>query len=253
MKMNGFLGLGLVIVLVCSLVGPIRADDKAARAILEKAIKAVGGEERLIKSSAMIWKAKGTFAAGETESGFTGQVIVQGLDHFRSTFEGKFADNPFKVVTVLSGDKGWRKVMDNSVIMDATALASEKQSLYLLITPLTLLPLRGKGFQLEADGEEMVGKVAAVVLKGTGPDGKDFALYFDKKTGFPIKQVAKVTSSMGEEFTQERLYGDYKVFDGIKRPTKIVTKRERQKFVEEEITEFKIVNEVDSATFAEPK
>jgi hypothetical protein len=253
MKMNGFLGVGLVMVLVCSLAGPTRADDKAVKAILDKAIRALGGEEKLTRSNAISWKAKGTFAAGESESGFTGQVTVHGLDHFRSAFEGKFGDNPFKVVTVLSGDKGWRKVMNDSTTMDATALASEKQSLYLLITPLTLLPLKGKGYQLEVDGEEMVGKVAAVVLKGTGPDGKDFALYFDKKTGFPIKQVAKVTSSMGEEFTQERLYGDYKVFDGIKRPTKIVTKREGAKFVEEEITEFKIVNKVDPATFAAPK
>jgi len=253
MKMKGFLGMGLVMVFGSSLVGPIRADDKHAKAILDKAIRALGAEARLSKASAITWKAKGTFSTNEDQSGFTGQVTVQGLDHSRAAFEGKFGDNPFKVVTVLSGDKGWRKVMDDTVAMNATALASEKQNLYLLITPLTLVPLKGKGFQLEVAGEEKVGGQAAIVLRGTGPDGKDFRLSFDKKSGLPIKQVAKVTSFVGEEYTQERLFSEYKEFDGIKWPTKIVSKREGEKFVEEEITEFKVLDRVNPQIFTEPK
>jgi hypothetical protein len=253
MKMKRFLGAVLVTVFGLGLAGPIRADDKDAKAILDKAIKALGGEEKLSKASAITWKVKGKISFGENESGFTGQVTVQGVDHFRSLFEGEFNDNKFKAVTVLSGDKGWRKFMDNSMIMDATALASEKQNLYLLITPLTLVPLKGKGFQIEVADDEKVGGKAAVVLKVTGPDGKDFTLAFDKETGLPVKQVAKVTGFMGDEFTQERIYSAYKDFNGIKRPTKIVSKRDGEKFVDEEITEFKVLDKVAPETFSEPK
>ncbi|HKI18411.1 MAG TPA: hypothetical protein VKA15_11045 [Isosphaeraceae bacterium] len=253
MKMKRFLGAVLVTVFGLSLVGPIQADEKDAKAILDKAIKALGGEEKLSKASAITWKAKGKFSFGENESGFTGQVTVQGVDHFRALFEGEFGGNPFKAVTVLSGDKGWRKFMDDSMIMDATALASEKQNLYLLITPFTLVPLKGKGFQIEVAGEEKVGDKAAVVLKVTGPDGKDFKLSFDKETGLPVKEVAKVTGFMGDEFTQERVYSVYKDFDGIKRPTKIVSKRDGEPFMDEEITEFKVLNKVDPRIFTEPK
>ena len=143
--------------------------------------------------------------------------------------------------------------MNDVIKMDATGLASEKQNLYLLVTPLTLLPLKGKGFQIETAGAEKVGDKAAVVLKVIGPDRKGFTLYFDEETGLPVKQVATVTGFMGDEFTQERLYSDYKDFGGIKRPTKIVTKRNGEKFVEEEITEFKVLNKVNPQTFAEPK
>jgi hypothetical protein len=253
MKMKRFLGAVLVTVFGLSLVGPIRADDKDAKAILEKAIKALGGEEKLSKASAITWKSKGKFSFGENESGFTGQLTVQGVDHFRALFEGEFGGNQFKVVTVLSGDKGWRKFMDDSMILDADGLANEKRNLYLLITPLTLVPLKGKGFQIELAGEEKVGEKAAVVLKVTGPDRKDFKLSFDKETGLPVKQVAKVIGLMGDEFTQESVYSAYKDFDGIKRPTKIVSKRDGEKFVDEEITEFKVLDKVDPGTFTEPK
>ena len=73
-----------------SLVGPIRADDKHAKAIIDKAIRALGAEARLSKASAITWKAKGKISSGENESDFKGQVIVQGTDHFRSFFEGEF-------------------------------------------------------------------------------------------------------------------------------------------------------------------
>jgi hypothetical protein len=116
-----------------------------------------------------------------------------------------------------------------------------------------LVPLKGKGFQIEMAGEEKVGDKAAVILKVKGPDGKDFTLSFDKETGLPVKEVAKVIGFMGDEFTQERVYSAYQDVNGIKRPMKIVSTRNGEKFVDEEITEFKVLDNVDPETFTEPK
>ena len=48
-----------------------------------------------------------------------------------SEFEGKFGDNDVKGVTVLSGDKGWRKFGENDMEMDGDAIANEKRRIYL--------------------------------------------------------------------------------------------------------------------------
>ena len=40
---------------------------------------------------------------------FTGQSTAQGLDRYRAEFEGEFNGNSVKGVTVVDGDKGWRK------------------------------------------------------------------------------------------------------------------------------------------------
>ena len=88
----------------------------------------------------------------------------------------------------------------------------------------------------------------------TGPDGKDFTLYFDKESGLPVKLVAKVVGFRGDEYTQETTYRDYKDFDGIKKATKIeANATARSVPVNFEITEFKVLDKVDAKTFTEPK
>jgi hypothetical protein len=106
---------------------------------------------------------------------------------------------------------------------------------------------------VQAAGEEKVGDKAAVKIKGTGPDDKEFTLYFDKETGLPLKMVAKVAGFMGGEFLQETTYSDYKEMGGIKKAAKITATRDGAKFLNQEITDFKVVDKLDPKTFAEPE
>jgi hypothetical protein len=251
--MKRFLGAVFVAMIFSGLGGSTRADDPDPKVILDKAINALGGEEKLAKAVSATWKAKGKLTINDADSEFTGRIIAKDADHFRLELEGEFNGNKFNAVTVVNGDKGWRKVGDNSMDIDKDGLAVEKRNFYVMATPTTLVQLKGKDFKIQSGGEEKVGDKPAIALKVTGPDGKDFTLYFDKESGLPIRQVAKVTGFMGDEFTQERLYSDYKDFDGVKKATKVVAKRDGEKFVDEEITEFKIMEKIEADTFSEPK
>jgi len=124
---------------------------------------------------------------------------------------------------------------------------------YLQLIAVTLVPLKGKGFKVEAAGEEKINDKPAVILKVTGPDGKDFKLYFDKEGGQPVKMVATVKGFQGEDFVQETTYAGYRDFGGIKKATKVESRRDGKKFLEQEITDFKVVDKVDPEAFAEPK
>jgi hypothetical protein len=156
-------------------------------------------------------------------------------------------------LTVLAGDKGWRSFMGMTMDLDGDALVNEKRNVYLQVIPTTLVPLKDKRYKLEAANEDKVGDKPAVGVKVTGPDGKDFSIFFDKETGLPVKVVAKVLDFMGNEFTQETIYDGYKDFEGIKKATKLKGKRDGQDFLDAEITEFKILDKVDPKTFAKPE
>jgi len=245
--------LSAVLVTVLFGLGARAADDKDVKAVLDKAIKALGGEEKLAAIKAVTWKSKGKVKIGDDENPFTGQATMQGLDQYRSEFNGEFMGNQVKGVVVLNGDKGWRQFADMTMELDKDGIANEKRSVYLQLTPVTLMPLKGKGFKVEAAKGEKVGGKPAVGVKVTAPDGKDFTLYFDEESGLPVKQVAKVVGFMGDEATQETTFGNYKTFDGIKKATKIESKRNGERFVDAEVTEFKVLKKVDPKTFEEPK
>jgi hypothetical protein len=238
---------------ILSAAGLVRADDKAVAALLDKAIKAVGGEPKLAKAPAIFWKGKGKIIFNGMENEFTSQVTAKGLDHVRSEFEGDFGGNKVKGVTLIVGDKGWRAFGDMNMAIEGDFLTAEKRNLALQILPATLVGLKGKGFKLESVDDEKVGDKPAAGIKVTEEGGKDFRLYFDKESGLPVKLVAVVAGFMGDEYTQETTFSAYKEFDGIKKATKIENRRDGELFVSNEITEFKILEKVPAETFAEPK
>jgi outer membrane lipoprotein-sorting protein len=244
--MRLFLAASLAVILF---VVPSRADEKDAKAILDKAINALGGAEKLNKVKAFSWKSKGTITFNDNENEFTGEVTIKGLDQYRR----EFGNDQFSGVVVVDGNKGWRKFGDNSTELEGDGLANEKRAIYLNVIPITLVPLNGNGFKFEAAGEEKVADKPANVLKVTGPDGKDFKLYFDKESGLPAKLVAQVLSFQGDEYTSETTYSNYKDFGGIKKATKLEIKRDGNPFQSWEITEFKILDKVEPDTFTEPK
>jgi hypothetical protein len=250
--MRRFLGPVIALTLVSAPLPRTWADEPDAKAVIDRAIRAKGGEEKL-KAAAFRWKSKGTLTINGSDNRITTATTIQGLDRCRREFEGDFNGQTFRAVTVLDGDAGWRRFADMTMELDADSLANEKRTTYLQLVPVILYPLKEQGFQSKVAGEETIGGKPASVLKVTGPDGKDFTLAFDKESGLPVRLVATVQGFMGEEFVQESTYADYKDFDGIREATRLESKRDGEPLVRLEVTEFKVLEKVDPEAFAEPK
>ena len=251
--MKPFLGAALAMVIVAAASTSARADDKDPTAILDRAIKATGGEEKLKKIDAMTWKTKAVVTINGDNNPFSAESTVQGLDHYRTEFDIEFQGNALKGVVVLSGNKGWRKFGDQNAEMEDDAIANEKRLIALQVIPTKLVVLKEKGYKLEAAAEQKVGDKPAAGIKVTCPDGKDFTIYFDKESGLPVRTVARVIGFDGQEFTQETTLADYKDFDGIKRATKHDSKHDGEDFVKAEISDVKFLDKVDAKTFKEPE
>jgi hypothetical protein len=252
--MTKVLGAVVATALVLSASRAVRADGPDAKVVIDKAIQALGGEQKLtgLEAKTVETKAKGTIVFNGNEGTFTQKVTTTGIDHFRRDFEGDFGGTPVKGVTVMAGDKGWRKFGGNTSNLEDDQFTNEKRTIYLQLVPASILPLKGKDFKVESTKEEKVDNKPAVGLKIIGPDKKDFELYFDKETGLPVKLVAVVKGFMGEDFKQETTFGNWKEFDGVKRATKVVTLHDGQKFIDLEITDVKSTDKADPKTFTEP-
>src|SRR5262245_22297909 len=109
--MNRLLGAAVLVLLAAC--GSARADERAAKAILDKAIKAVGGEERLSKIKAFTVKGKGTIVLDGDDIPFTFRTTAKGIEQYRSTYEGTAGGEKFAGTVVIDGDKGWRKHNDD--------------------------------------------------------------------------------------------------------------------------------------------
>jgi hypothetical protein len=246
--------LGIMVATACLSGSGLAAfgDEKDATPILEKAIGALGGEAKLAKALRASWTGSGTITFNDNEAPIKIKTTVDGIDCQRGEMELEFNGMPVKAVMVVNGAKGWRKFGENTQELDEEMVAGSRQLNYLQAVGSTILPLKTKGFKAEAAPDEKSGDKLMSVVKGTGPDGKTFTLYLDKETGLPLKLVATVRGFEGE-VKQETVYSDYKEFEGIKRATKVESKRDGNPYLKIEYSDFKLIEKPDPKTFAEPE
>jgi hypothetical protein len=229
------------------------ADEKDVQAVLDKAITALGGEDKLSKIEAVAWKGKGKMMLGDSqEHEFTSQIIAQGFDRFRSQLEAEgVVGRQLRMLSVLNRDKVWLSVGGMALKPDH-ALAGLKRSAYFALIPVTVVPLKCPGFKVQAAGEEQVAGEPALVIKVTCPDGSDIAISFNKNSGRPVKAAGKVFALDDREVMQEATYSAYRNFGGIHVATRLEVKIDGKPYRRQELTEFKVLDKVEPSTFSTP-
>jgi outer membrane lipoprotein-sorting protein len=242
----------LALALVVVAAGAARADDKAdSKAVIAKAIKAVGGEEKLAKHKAETFKGKGKFYGMGDGLDYTGEWSVQAPDKMR--VEIKAGD--FTFVRVINGDKVWMKLGENTQEVDDKDQIKEAKENMFAERVASLLPLvKEKGFEFAALGEVKVGDKPAVAVRASHKGHRDVNLFFDKDTGLLVKSETVVKDEMagGKEQTQETLFSDFKEFGGVKHPTKMTINRDGAKYVTLEVTEMEPKEKIDDKVFEKP-
>jgi hypothetical protein len=220
---------------------------------VDKAIQAMGRDTQAKgdKYKAATMKIKGTVHITGTPLPYTGEMAVQLPEQSRLTIDGEVMGQPFKVIVVVNGDKGWIKLKDKTMELDKDKLAEEREGNYARWVTL-LTPLKDKAFSLSPLGEVKVGKADAVGVKVSRKNHRDVNLFFDKQTHLLLKSEFRVKDDSGKEVTQEVLYSDFKDIDGVKRPQKIVIKRDGNEFLDGEMSDFKLVEKLDGSEFEKP-
>jgi outer membrane lipoprotein-sorting protein len=228
------------------LVAGVAWSGDDARAVIDNAIKAMGGAKNLAKFKAMTFSEKGTYYGMGEGLPYTGKYALQWPNQFRMEIAGVFT-------TVLNGDKGWVKSPK-----ETREMTEQERKVYQVERRAgwvsSLVPLQDPEFALSklSDGD-VEGKPAAGVLV-TRKGYPKVKLYFDKKSGLPVKTSYRVQAPEKEfkETTQEIYYSNYQPVDGVKMAHKLVVKRDGKLFVEAEVMDIHAKGKLANSVFAQP-
>ncbi|PID57487.1 MAG: peptidase M16 [Ignavibacteriae bacterium] len=191
-----------------------------AQTVIEKYYEALGGKDKIlnIKDSKIVMKAK-----------------MQGTDITLTLLKKEpnklYQEIDFgsgKQVVVFDGTKGEMRMMGQKQTLGEDKLSALDYQAR--IAPL--LDPEKNNIKLELAGMEKVDGKDAYNLIVTLKNGDKINNYFDVNTGLKIKEKSLLKTPQGN-FNQEIIQEDYKEFDGILTPTKIiqVTGPERMEMV----------------------
>jgi len=233
-------------------IATARADEAAdAKAIVTRAIKASGGQEALAKYKASTAKIKGELQAMGATVPFTGEMATDGNDRQRLALELELGGQKFTVTQVLNRDKGWVKLNDETMDMDADKLAEALEQAHSGWV-MTLVPLLAKEFTLTGLGESDVEGKPALGLRATFKGRRDISLFFDKQTHLLVKTESRVKDEeSGQEVNEETLLSQYEGKE-VKQPMKLNVKRDGKRYIDAELSDLKMVEKLDDETFAKP-
>ena len=203
---------------VLALALPAAAADP--KAVIEKAVAAHGGADKLDKFAGQRMTIKGTITAGGMEIELAGTRVWAFPDKEKMTATLTVGGQELPLVQVANGDKlsltigGEARPADDNAKADArlsvysNALAARLTPLLKAAGPYTLKP----GPDAAVDGSPAVGVVVE------HKEFKPVTLYFDKESGRLVKMTRPGRGEGGEEAERETVYGDYKAVDGVQVP-----------------------------------
>jgi hypothetical protein len=231
-----------------------RAQEEAARAVLERAIKAHGGEEQLARVRTDRVKTQGTLFVLKRAVPFTAESTVQLPGQFKNVIELTDADGQkHTIVHLINGEKMevWIDGKPEKTIEPA-ALAEMRDTL-LLERVVRLVPLlRDRSFDLAPLEPIRVNDRPAVGIKVTSRHRREVRLYFDKEMGFLVKTEHALGDGAGKQVREERYFGNFKDVEGCIRPFKVMAFRDGKKVMEALVTEIKRLERLDDGEFTRP-
>jgi hypothetical protein len=246
--MRKFLTATLVVTL--SLAAARAADDIAvARAVIQRAVEAHGGVDRLARLKSHVRTMKGELNFGGAVPA-TCEVSCELPGKGRYAYELDKGNQKAQITLVINGDKGWQSGPGGAKEMSKQQLDEVDEELYVLWVT-TLVALRDEGFALSALPEIKVADQPAAGVKVTRKGRPDLKLYFDKKTGLLVKAERKGTEA-GIAINREYFFTEPKEFDGLKLPTRQVVFDNSNRKAEWAGITYKLVGKLDDSTFSKP-
>lgn len=230
--------------------GTTRANDDV-KAILEKALKAHGGKDKLAKEYAVRTKSKGTL---ELMGGiaFTSESAVQPPDKFKEVAQLEVMGQKVDVTVVFDGKKAWVSAAGMTMELDDKYVEEMKQGLHVMRL-MRLVFINDKSIEVAGLGEGKVEGRAAVGVKVSAKGYRDVNLYFDKETGLLTKIEGRgLDETSGQEVAEERIIQEYQEIDGLKVAKKVLINRDGKKYLEAEVLEVKATDKIDDNEFAKP-
>jgi hypothetical protein len=222
----------LVCLLFSCLFQPALHADEEAQALVERAIKAVGGEASLNRAKAVEMRLKGKVYAANDDTGvpFTATALTQLPDQFKHVMIYQNGGTKVTQTQIFNGDQVSIKInsnnVDGAIKIDPDLKAALLKGRFAdSLTQLTAL--KNKDYQLTSLGESKVSGNPVLGLKVVAPGRAEVELFFDKTSHLLVKTEHKqldprTRTTTRTEIIQEVFFSDYKVFDSTAEDERIL-------------------------------
>ena len=257
----GGIGMGMAASFLAGVSGARAAgerEDAEARAIIDKAIKAHGGADKLSQFKAVSAKWVGKHKVENMFYWDAVRVVTYEMpDKIRFDFE---VENPkggtFAFSRVVNGKRGWQGSVRGTRDLKEVEVAQIVDELY-AHWPASMVPLKDKGFEFSPVGNSTVDGKDAVGVRVSCKGRPDVNLFFDKKTGLAIKSDRRAKDpGTNQEYTAESIYRDHKAFQGVMWPTNRLDRRDGKDLEENsgrfELSEFQAHDKLEEKSLARP-
>jgi hypothetical protein len=249
--MRTCLALSFVLSLLLFGGGGARAADKDLLAIIDKAIKAHGGAEKLDPERAARTKVKGTMDFGGVGISFTAEGTTQ-ADKSKEVIQLSVNGQEVTIINVFNGVKGWVKADGATKELEGAQLEDRKETAYWNKLE-SLVFLSDKSLELSPAGETKVNDRPAVGIKVVSKGHKYVKLFFDKESGLLVKSEHPGTDpTTMQEAVVEQIWQDHQDVDGLKVAKKSLVNLDGKKFIEVEFTEVTFPKKLAKDEFDEP-
>lgn len=268
----GGIGMGLAASILAASVARGQAagerDDAQARAIIDKAILAHGGAEKLSPFKAVSAKWVGKHKIENQYYGDAVRVVTYEMptsdmpDKIRFDFE---VENPkgssFAFTRVVNGKQGWQGSARGTRDLKAAEVAQIVDELYAhwlaSVVPFQDVLHKDKGFEFSVWGHVAVDGKDAVGVRVSRQGRPEVILFFNKQSGLVVKSERRAKDPVtNEEYTAESIYRDHKAFQGVLWPTLRLDRRNGQDLEENsgrfELTEYAARDKLAESSLARP-
>jgi hypothetical protein len=230
---------GLVVLCLCA--AGSRAEEP--RAVIERAVKAVGGEDILSLGPANHAKHKGSVSVGQLKQDFNVkyETYTQEDGKYRLIFQMDLGANgpQTEIVQFRAVDGNWYRGIDDTVTkLTGDELIPLEMGVYMDRLAALLPLLKDKGFTLAGLPEAKVQDRLALGVKVSSKGKPDVQLYFDKETGLLVKYAYRGPDGAGmKDVLHEGILSDYRTAD-MATPAEAVLKQAGVGTTEKEVLAF---------------
>jgi hypothetical protein len=235
------------------LAAPLHGSDETVAKVVKRAIEAHGGKAALARFDRHHVILRGVVEAPKGDKiPFASELWHQYPYLSRNNLTLTIQGNEIKYV-VISGDRfGWIKTNDNLRKMSEPELKSLRQKSYAWHLA-SLNPLvDDTSLVIKHIGEKRIENDFMIGIRVSSRERFDVDLFFHKQNHFLSAIVNKEIDLKGVFSDVTTVLLDYKSFDGVKYPKKIIKINTDVRTIEE-VKEFRAGHTIDQGLFAEPK
>ena len=231
---------------------PSAQEREEALKVVDQAIKAHGGAERLAKIKAVVKKTTGFFGPADP---FAAEMVlhVQFPDKIRNTQKCKRPDGEVEIDVALNGESGWYRGQGKSVdIVAKSADARDVKTQIYLESIETRLPLKEEGTVVRPLADQLVNGKLANGVRVKQKDMPALNLFFDAQTHLLVK-LTTLVSEAGLLTLRDIYYYEHQSVDGVMLPKRLREMRAGAPFLEWTTMSYEFLDKIDEALLKEPK